>query len=75
MVVSVWSKDYDSVGGKKKFCLYMYNTQKKKKKKNFNSANAGPKPGWKRRRVMHFACKNIIINVYILLDSQAFISI
>ena len=29
MVVSVWSKDYDSVGGKKKFCLYMYNTQKK----------------------------------------------
>ena len=47
MVVSVWSKDYDSDGGKKRFCLYMYNTQKKQKKKNFNSANAGPKPGEK----------------------------
>jgi hypothetical protein len=58
---SVWSKDYDSVGGKKRLCLYMYNTQKKKK--TFNSANAGPKPGWKRRWVMHFACKSIILIV------------
>jgi hypothetical protein len=48
--VSVWSKDYDSAGGKKIFCIYMYYTQKK----NFNSTNVGPKPGWKRRRVMHF---------------------
>jgi hypothetical protein len=32
MVVSVWSKDYDSVGGKKRFCLYMYNTQARVKK-------------------------------------------
>jgi hypothetical protein len=28
--VSVWSKDYDSAGGKKIFCIYMYYTQKKK---------------------------------------------
>ena len=29
---SVWSKDYDSVGGKKRLCLYMYNTQARVKK-------------------------------------------
>jgi hypothetical protein len=34
--------------------------KKKAKKKNFNSANAGPKPGWKRRRVTLQACKSLL---------------
>ena len=58
---SVWSKDYDSAGWKKRFCI-IYVQYAKKKQKNFNSANAGPKPKWKRRRVMHFACKSTIRN-------------
>jgi hypothetical protein len=38
--------DYDSAGGKKKFCIYIYTiSNNKKEKKSFNSANAGPKPG------------------------------
>ena len=35
------------------------NKKKTKTKKNFNSANAGPKPGCKRRRVMLRACKSL----------------
>jgi hypothetical protein len=34
---SVWSKDYDSAGGMKIFCIYMCNTQKNP----LNSANVG----------------------------------
>jgi hypothetical protein len=47
-----------------------------KKKKLFNSANAGPKPGCKRRRVMLQACKSLLsllkaeypISVYVSVD-------
>jgi hypothetical protein len=41
------SKDYDSVGGKKRFCLYMYNTQKKEEKKTLTPPTPVPSPGEK----------------------------
>ena len=58
---SAWSKDYDSAGGKKKLCIYMHNKQqKKRKKKALIPPTPVPNPG--EKRVMHFACKSIIMN-------------
>ena len=46
---SVWSKDYDSAGGKKRFYvyIYMYNTQNKTKKQKITPPTPVPSPGEK----------------------------
>jgi hypothetical protein len=41
---SVWSKDYDSAGGMKIFCIYMYNMKKNHTLLTLPTS-VGPKPG------------------------------